>query len=97
MSTTSTRLLVGFVAGFLSHLIFQGAFGALLYAAHLLPALPWSLMPVPPLGVPRSCGIGLLRRPASECGRLCRGAGAHGRGDRRRRVLMLPSLRSSSS
>jgi hypothetical protein len=53
-STISTRLFFGFLAGSLSHLIFQGGFGAILYAANLLPALPWSLMPVEPLGVPRS-------------------------------------------
>ena len=58
MSVTSTRLALGFAAGFLSHLIFQGAFGSLLYAGHLLPALPWSLMPVPPLGVPRTLSLG---------------------------------------
>lgn len=58
MTTTSTRLLLGFLAGFLSHLIFQGAFGSILYAANLLPALPWSLAPVPPLGVPRSLNLG---------------------------------------
>jgi len=58
MSATPTRLFLGFLAGFLSHLIFQGAFGAILYAAHLLPALPWSLMPVPPLGVPQSLNLG---------------------------------------
>jgi hypothetical protein len=57
MSTTSTRLSLGFIAGFLSHLIFQGALGSLLYAAHLVPALPWSLMPVPPLGVPMSVSL----------------------------------------
>ena len=58
MSTSPTRLLLGFLAGFLSHLIFQGVFGSILYAANLLPALPWSLMPVPPLGVPRSLNLG---------------------------------------
>ena len=58
MSTTSRRLFLGFMAGFLSHLIFQGAFGSILYAAHLVPALPWSLTPVPPLGVPRSLNLG---------------------------------------
>ena len=57
MSTISTRLFLGFVAGSLSHLIFQGAFGASLYAANLLPGLPWSLAPVPPLGVPRSLNL----------------------------------------
>src|ERR1700675_302684 len=57
ISTTSTRLFLGFIAGFLSHLIFQGGFGAILYAGHLIPALPWSLMPVPPLGVPLSLSL----------------------------------------
>lgn len=58
MSTTPTRLILGFIAGFLSHLIFQGALGAVLFAASLVPALPWSLMPVPPLGVPRTFSLG---------------------------------------
>ena len=57
MSTTSTRLFLGFLAGALSHLIFQGGLGGVLYAAHLVPALPWSLMPVPPLGVPKSFSL----------------------------------------
>ena len=54
MSATPTHLVLGFLAGALSHLIFQGGFGAILYIANLIPALPWSLAPVPPLGVPRS-------------------------------------------
>ncbi len=58
MSVTATRLFLGFLAGFLAHLVFQGGFGAVLYAANLVPALPWSLMPVPPLGVPRSLSLG---------------------------------------
>ena len=58
MSTTSTRLFIGFAAGFLSHLIFQGALGTALYAAHLLPSLPWSLAPVSPLGVPQTISLG---------------------------------------
>ena len=57
MSTTA-RIVLGFIAGFLSHLIFQGAFGSILYAAHVLPALPWSLDPVPPLGVPKTLSLG---------------------------------------
>ena len=52
MSTTSTRLLLGFGAGALSHLIFQGGLGAAYYAADMVPTLPWSLRPVPPFGVP---------------------------------------------
>ena len=39
MTTIPTRLFLGFLAGFLAHLIFQGAFGSILYAAHLLCAL----------------------------------------------------------
>ena len=57
MSTLSTRLALGFGAGFLSHLVFQGAFGSALYAAHILPSLPFSLAPVPPLGVPRTLSL----------------------------------------
>ena len=54
---STTRLFLGFLAGALSHLIFQGGLGSVLYAAHLVPALPWSLMPVPPLGVPKSLSL----------------------------------------
>ena len=54
----SSRLLLGFFAGFLSHLIFQGAFGSILYAANVLPALPFSLDPVPPFGVPKTLNLG---------------------------------------
>ncbi len=57
MSITSTRLAIGFAAGSLSHLVFQGAYGSLLHAANLLPMLPWSLMPVPPLGVPQTASL----------------------------------------
>jgi hypothetical protein len=56
-STMSTRLLLGFVAGFFSNLIFQDGLLGILYAAHLVPALGWSLMPVPPLGVPQSLNL----------------------------------------
>lgn len=59
MSTTSNRILVGFAAGFLSHVIFQGALGAALYGAQILPGLPWSLAPVPPLGIPRTVSLGI--------------------------------------
>ena len=58
MTTTVTRLFLGFLAGLLSHLIFQGAFGSILYAAHIASALPWSLTPVPPLGVPKTVSLG---------------------------------------
>jgi hypothetical protein len=56
--STTSRLLLGFLAGFLAHLIFQGALGSILYAAEVLPALPFSLAPVPPLGVPKTLSLG---------------------------------------
>ena len=56
-TTLSTRLLLGFLAGALSHLIFQGGLGAALYAGGVIPALTWSLIPVPPLGVPRTLSL----------------------------------------
>ena len=52
MPTTSARLALGFAAAALSHVIFQGALGAALYAGNLVPELAWSLEPVPPFGVP---------------------------------------------
>jgi len=52
MSSISTRLFLGFIAGALSHVIFQGALGTLYFAADMIPALPWSLKPLPPFGVP---------------------------------------------
>lgn len=58
MPTLSTRLLFGFAAGFLAHLLFQGALGVLLHANGLLGALPWSLEPTAPLGVPRTLSVG---------------------------------------
>ncbi|HKZ06163.1 MAG TPA: hypothetical protein VJU81_11890 [Methylomirabilota bacterium] len=57
MPMTSTHLVLGFLAGALSHLIFQGALGSVLYAAGLLPGLTWSLVPVPPLGVPKTLSL----------------------------------------
>jgi hypothetical protein len=46
------RLLLGFAAGSLSHVIFQGALGSVYFAAGMIPGLPWSLAPQPPFGVP---------------------------------------------
>lgn len=58
MSTTLSRPALGFAAGFLSHLVFQGALGVTLHAAGLLPGLPWSLEPVPPFDVPKTLSLG---------------------------------------
>ncbi len=51
---TPTRLLLGFLAGFLSVLTFQSGLVAVLHAAGAVPFAPWSLAPVPPFGVPQS-------------------------------------------
>jgi len=49
------RLPLGFAAGFLSVLTFQSGVLAILAAAGVpVPVVPWSLAPVPPLGVPES-------------------------------------------
>jgi hypothetical protein len=51
----STRLAVGFAAGFLSVLIFQmGTIAILQAAGAAVPIVPWSMAPVPPFGVPQS-------------------------------------------
>jgi hypothetical protein len=53
-SGVAARFLIGFGAGAISHVVFQGALGAGYFAAGLIPALPWSLEPLPPFGVPRT-------------------------------------------
>lgn len=52
MSAIPARLALGFAAGAVSHVVFQGALGAAFYGAGLVPKLVWSLAPVPPFGVP---------------------------------------------
>ncbi len=52
MSSIGARLLVGFAAGALSHVVFQGALSVLYYAVGLLPGFSWSLAPLPPFGIP---------------------------------------------
>src|SRR4030095_15718968 len=68
-------------------------------AAGLTRRCVWPSMPLTRAGSldPREvthvhCGSGLLGRPASESGRLRQGADGHPGGDRRRSVLMLPTL-----
>ena len=46
-------LALGFVAGALSVLVFQMGLGTLLYAAGQSPNPPYSVTPVPPLGIPQ--------------------------------------------
>lgn len=53
-ATTSARLAAGFIAASLAVLTFQsGAIAALHAAGAPVPSPPWSMAPVPPLGVPR--------------------------------------------
>lgn len=47
-------ILLGFASGALSVLVFQMGLAALLHAAGVLPNAPYSMAPVPPLGVPQS-------------------------------------------
>lgn len=52
---TLPRFVVGFVAGFLSVLTVQMGTTAIFHAAGAaVPFPPWSMAPVPPLGVPQS-------------------------------------------
>jgi hypothetical protein len=54
-SRIPTRLMAGFIAGFLSVLIFSSGMIAILYAAGApVPFAPWNMAPVPPFGVPQS-------------------------------------------
>ena len=46
----ATRTVRGFVAGFLAVLIFHQIALLVLHLAGVVPATPWNLTPVPPLG-----------------------------------------------
>jgi hypothetical protein len=48
------RVLLGFIAGFLSVLIFQNGLIAILHAVGAVPFAPWPMTPLPPFGVPRT-------------------------------------------
>jgi hypothetical protein len=52
MTALTRRLALGFGAAALAHVLFQGPFGAILYAAGLVPEPVLSLEPVPPFAVP---------------------------------------------
>ncbi|HEX8214368.1 MAG TPA: hypothetical protein VF582_02735 [Allosphingosinicella sp.] len=52
MYSIPLRLALGFSAAALAHVVFQGALGALFYAAGTVPELVWSLDPTGPLAVP---------------------------------------------
>ena len=49
---SATQALRGFVAGFLAVLIFHQIALLVLHLAGVVPATPWNMAPVPPLGVP---------------------------------------------
>jgi hypothetical protein len=49
-----TRIVAGFIAGFLSVLVVTSGVIEILHATGLIPFAGWSFAPVPPFGVPRS-------------------------------------------
>ena len=53
VSTSVTRLLLGFVAAFLATLTFHQIGIWVLHAVGFIAATPWVITPIPPLGVPR--------------------------------------------
>jgi hypothetical protein len=55
-SAAPARLTNGFIAGFLSVLVFSSTLIAIYYyaAGAAVPFAPWSMAPVPPFGVPRT-------------------------------------------
>ena len=52
-STSPTRLLIAFVAGFLAVLLFHQSMLALLHAVSFTPRSPYPTMPTQPFGVPQ--------------------------------------------
>jgi len=53
VSTSVTRLLLGFVAAFLATLTFHQIGIWVLHAVGFIAATPWVITPIPPFGVPR--------------------------------------------
>ena len=52
-SASATRLIFGFVAGFLATLVFHQIGLLLLHFAGMTPGMPYNKRPVPPFGVPQ--------------------------------------------
>jgi hypothetical protein len=49
---SAVQIVRGFVAGFVATLVFHQVALLILHLAGIVPATPWNLSPVPPLGVP---------------------------------------------
>ena len=76
--------------GITLHIEKKGQWEQLMYAGPINEDTEVHLTPmITQLGLCRR----LLGRPASESGRLCHGDGGHEGGDRRRRALMLASMK----
>ena len=52
-STSATRLLFGFIAGFVATLIFHQIGLLVLHLLGITPGMPYNMNPVPPFGVPQ--------------------------------------------
>ena len=52
-STSATRLLYGFIAGFIATLIFHQIGLLLLHFAGMTPNMPYNMNSVPPFGMPQ--------------------------------------------
>ena len=52
-STSATRLLFGFIAGFVATLVFHQIGLLVLHYLSVTPAMPYNMNPVPPFGVPQ--------------------------------------------
>jgi hypothetical protein len=52
-STLATRLLFGFIAGFVATLVFHQIGVLVLHLLTVTPAIPYNMNPVPPFGVPQ--------------------------------------------
>lgn len=53
MSNSPQQWLQAFTGGFIATLLFHQGVLALFWLAGLIPAAPWNLAPVPPLGIPQ--------------------------------------------
>ena len=58
-SNSATRLLYGFIAGFIATLIFHQIALLLLHFASMTPNMPYNMNSVPPFGVPQFISLSL--------------------------------------
>ena len=78
MAHSRQQWLQAFTGGFLATLIFHQGVLALFWLGGMIPAFPWNMNPVPPLGVPQVISLAFWGGVWGGCGRGCGHGCGHG-------------------